>query len=46
MSDLTVKEIAAKYGFSSNYFIRFCQLHLGSSPAELRKNELVSLPQI
>lgn len=46
MSNLTVKEIAAKYGFSSNYFIKFCQLHLGSSPVELRKNELESLPQI
>ena len=46
MSDLTVKEIAAKYGFSPNYFIRFCQLHLGNSPVELRKNELESLPQI
>lgn len=46
MSNLAVKEIAAKYGFSSNYFIKFCQLHLGNTPVELRKNELESLPQI
>lgn len=46
MSDLTIKEIAAKYGFSPNYFSKFCFMHLGGSPIELRKNELESLPQI
>lgn len=40
MSDLTVKEIALKYGLTPNYFNHFCQLQLGASPHDLRKGEV------
>lgn len=40
MSDLTIKEIACKYGLTPNYFIKFCQLHLGNTPIELRRSAL------
>lgn len=36
MTDLSVKQLALKYGFTPNYFNKFCQQHLGGSPAELR----------
>lgn len=40
MSNLTIKEIAVKHGFSNNYFIKFCQTHFGNTPSELRKTNL------
>lgn len=36
-SDLSINEIADKYGFTPNYLIKFCKDHLGKTPAELRK---------
>lgn len=38
-SDISINEIADKYGFTPNYLIKFCKNHLGKTPAELRKKE-------
>lgn len=36
--EMTISELAEKYGFTPNYFIRFCKDHFGQPPAELKKN--------
>ena len=36
MTDMTVVELADKYGFSVNYLTSFCKEHFGNTPTELR----------
>lgn len=36
MTDMTVAELADKYGFSVNYLTSFCKEHFGNTPTELR----------
>lgn len=38
MTGLTLKEIAQKHNFTSNYLINFCKTHFGSTPLELRES--------
>lgn len=35
-TDMTIKEIAAKYNLTPNYLTDFCKKHLGDVPANLR----------
>ena len=37
-TDMTIKEIAAKYNITPNYLSNFCKKHLGDTPANLREN--------
>ena len=36
-TDMTIKEIAAKYNLTPNYLSDFCKKHLGDTPASLRE---------
>lgn len=36
-TDMTIKEIAAKYNLTPNYLSNFCKKHLGDTPASLRE---------
>lgn len=43
MKNMSIKEIACKYGLTPNYFNEFCRSQLGCSPSELRKKEVADL---
>lgn len=36
-TDMTIKEIAAKYNLTPNYFSDFCKKHLGDTPSSFRE---------
>lgn len=36
-TDMTIKEIAAKYNFTQNYLSDFCKKHLGDTPSSFRE---------
>lgn len=36
-TDMTIKEIAAKYNFTPNYLSDFCKKHLGDTPSSVRE---------
>lgn len=36
-TDMTIKEIAAKYNFTPNYLSDFCKKHLGDTPSSFRE---------
>ena len=36
-TDMTIKEIAAKYNFTPNYLSNFCKKHLGDTPSSFRE---------
>lgn len=36
MTDMPIKDIASKFGFTPNYFYKFCHRYMGESPAVLR----------
>lgn len=38
-TDMTIKEIAAKYNLTPNYLSDFCKKHLGATPASLREKD-------
>lgn len=38
-TDMTIKEIAAKYNLTPNYLSDFCKKHLGDTPASLREKD-------
>ena len=38
-TDMTIKEIAAKYNLTPNYLSDFCKKHLGDTPASFREND-------
>lgn len=40
MTDMPIKEIASKFGFTQNYFYKFCRQYMGDSPAELRNKPI------
>lgn len=38
-TDMTIKEIAAKYNLTPNYFSDFCKKHLGDTPSSFREKD-------
>lgn len=38
-TDMTIKEIAAKYNFTPNYLSDFCKKHLGDTPSSFREKD-------
>lgn len=38
-TDMTIKEIAAKYNLTPNYFSDFCKMHLGDTPSSFREKD-------